>query len=145
VDTQEGEFVLADHERFLARNADSIVAFRATQTRAFEEEKDRWRASGEFDVRPEPPAPVAAEPTVVPDGALAVTAPFGATVTQVSSGAGDVVADGTKVLALEAMKMETSVAAPAAGEVVGVYVVPGQAVAPGQVLFAVRADEGATA
>ena len=42
--------------RFLADNADSIADFRAQQARAFGEEKERWRASGEFDVRDEPAA-----------------------------------------------------------------------------------------
>ena len=48
-ETVEGEFSIADYERFLTANADSIAEFRARQPAAFEEEKERWRASGEFD------------------------------------------------------------------------------------------------
>ncbi|WP_432495792.1 urea carboxylase [Kineococcus gypseus] len=139
-ETEEGEFSLAEHERFLEREAGSIEAFRATQAAAFAAEKERWHASGEFDVKPEPPAPAPAGPVRVPEGALAVTAPFGATVWQVSVGAGATVGDGERVMALEAMKMETAMTAPAAGEVVEVYVRPGEAVSAGQVLFAVRAE-----
>ena len=59
-ETEEGTFSLAEHERFLADNASSITAFREQQAAAFAAEKERWRASGEFDVRPEPaPAPAA--------------------------------------------------------------------------------------
>ncbi|RLV47576.1 urea carboxylase [Nocardioides mangrovicus] len=134
----EGSFALADHERFLAEHATSIEAFRATQAAAFEAEKQRWRASGEFDVRPEPaPTPVAAEPDL-PEGAVAVRAPFVATVWQVSARPGTSVTEGDPLISLEAMKMETPLRAPADADVVEVYVEPGAQVAPGQVLLAVR-------
>jgi urea carboxylase len=42
------------------------------------------------------------------------------------------------VLALEAMKMETAMTSPVDGEVVEVYVKPGEQVAPGQVLMAIK-------
>ncbi|MEW1959348.1 urea carboxylase [Kineococcus sp. NPDC059986] len=145
VDTEEGEFSLAEHEAFLAANADSIEAFRAQQSAAFEAEKDRWRASGEFDVRPEPAPAVAAGPVDLPAGAVGVEAPFAATVWQVSAAAGTAVGDGDRVLALEAMKMETAVTAPVEGELLEVYVKPGEAVTAGQVLFSVRPLEGVSA
>ena len=110
--------------------------FRTRQAAAFEAEKERWRAAGEFDRRDEP-VPLAAEEVVVPDGALAVTAPFTATVWQLAASPGDGLAEGDPILALEAMKMETKVAAPVAGRLVGLYVKPGEQVAPGQVLAAV--------
>jgi urea carboxylase len=138
-ETEDGTFALADHERFLADNADSIAAFRATQSAAFEAEKDRWRASGEFDRAAEPaPAPAAAA-VQVPEGATPVTAPFVSTVWQVSVEPGDRIEAGGRLLALEAMKMEAPVIAPHAGEVLAVYVRPGEQVAPGQVLAAVGA------
>ncbi|WP_035855560.1 urea carboxylase [Cryptosporangium arvum] len=137
-ETEDGTFGLAEHQRFLDANADSIAAFRATQAAAFAAEKDRWHASGEFDVRPEPPPAPTAAPVDVPEGSIAVTAPFGATVWQVSARPGDSVAGGDRILALEAMKMETPVIAPQDGEVVGIYVTPGDAVSAGQVLFAIR-------
>ena len=137
--TDNGEFALADHERFLADNADSIAAFRSGQAAAFEAEKDRWRASGEFDRAAEPGPVVAADAVELPDGATAVTAPFVSTVWQVSAEVGATVAAGDRILALEAMKMETPVIAPHDGRVLAVYVHPGEQVAPGQVLAAVGA------
>ena len=137
VETEEGTFALAEHEAFLADNADSIADFRAVQARAFGEEKQRWRASGEFDVRPEPaPSPAAVEPDL-PEGATAVRAPFVATVWQVSVEPGAAVSSGQQLLSLEAMKMETPMSAPTDGEVLEVYVKAGEQVAPGQVLMAV--------
>jgi len=139
VETEDGTFALAEHEEFLAAHATSIAAFRTTQAAAFAAEKDRWRASGEFDVKPEPPPPAAAAQVELPAGATAVRAPFSSTVWQVSAAAGDRVASGDRVLALEAMKMETAMTAPVSGEVLEVYVRPGQPVAPGQVLLAIGA------
>ena len=138
-ETVDGEFALADHEAFLAENADSIDAFRQTQAAAFSAEKERWRASGEFDVRPEPVPPASGGAADVPDGATAVTAPFVATVWQLSVDVGQRVTAGDRVLALEAMKMETPMTAPVDGEVLEIYVKAGEQVAPGQVLMAIGA------
>lgn len=46
---EETTFRLADHERFLAAEAPSIEAFRATQQAAFAAERAAWAAAGEFD------------------------------------------------------------------------------------------------
>jgi urea carboxylase len=137
-DTEDGVFALADHERFLADNAESIASFRESQSAAFEAEKARWRESGEFDVRPEPPAPVAGAPVDVPEGSTPVVAPFVSSVWQVSVEPGAQVRAGDRVLALEAMKMETAMTSPVDGEVVEVYVKAGEQVAPGQVLMAIK-------
>jgi urea carboxylase len=138
-ETEDGTFALADHERFLADNAGSIASFRATQAAAFAAEKDRWRASGEFDRAADPVPAAPAEAVRLPDGATAVTAPFVSTVWQVSAGVGDLVGAGDRILALEAMKMETPVTSPHGGRVLAVYVRPGEQVAPGQILAAVGA------
>ena len=136
--TEDGEFSIADHHAFLAANDASIRSFRDTQTRAFEEEKARWRLSGEFDVRDEPAVvETVAEP--VPPGATAVTAPFTSTVWRVDVRPGDDVAAGDAVLAVEAMKMESVVGAPVAGRVLDIRIKPGEQVAPGQVLAVIGA------
>ncbi|MFF7189441.1 urea carboxylase [Streptomyces sp. NPDC008222] len=137
--TEEGTFSIAEYNTFLATEADSIAAFRRRQSTAFEAEKQRWRAAGEFD-RHDDPEPVAASAAVtVPDGAVPVTAPFTATVWQIAAEPGATVASGDAILSLEAMKMESKVNAPAAGTLLEIYVKPGEQVAPGQILAAVRA------
>jgi urea carboxylase len=137
VETVEGEFSLREHEAFLAANADSIAEFRATQSAAFDAEKQRWRESGEFDHEPGP-EPVPSAEVTLPDGAVPVTAPFTATVWQLALEPGAAMVEGDAILSVEAMKMETKVGAPVAGRLVEVYVRPGEQVAPGQVLAAVR-------
>jgi urea carboxylase len=137
-ETTDGSFSIAEYNRFLADNSASIAEFRERQARAFGEEKERWRTSGEFDVRDEPAAAEAADVTV-PEGATAVYAPFTSTVWQIDIAIGDRVAAGQKLLAVEAMKMESMVHAPVDGHVLELYIKPGDQVAPGQILAAIGA------
>jgi urea carboxylase len=147
VDVTAGVFDYGEYTRFLAANAASVAAFRARQSAAFTAEKERWRASGELDraeldgAGHEPGAGAVGlggmgEAVRVPDGATPVTAPFIASVWQVDARPGMRVAKGDKLAALEAMKMETIVAAPHDGTVAEVYAAVGTEVAAGQVLLA---------
>lgn len=136
LDITAGEFSLAEHEQFLADNADSITAFRETQSAAFETERLAWEAAGEFDR-----AEAAAESAVVtpaevdvPDGGARVDAPFVANVWKVAVEVGDTVTKGEVLVVLEAMKMESPVLAGADGVVVAVPATPGTQVAPGDAL-----------
>ncbi|MDA1116850.1 MAG: ATP-grasp domain-containing protein [Proteobacteria bacterium] len=67
------------------------------------------------------------------DGRL--TAPMNARVVEVHAKAGDRIAAGGALVVLEAMKMEHTLAAPAALRVTGVYVAKGAQVAPGKLLM----------
>ncbi|TYB66751.1 urea carboxylase [Nonomuraea sp. PA05] len=136
IDAADGSFSLAEHERFLAANAASIAAFRATQAAAFEAERRAWEEAGEFTRAEQAAAVEIAAPAevVVPEGGARVDAPFVANVWKVEVAVGDVVGEGQTVVALEAMKMETYLAAPAAGVVVEVRAAAGTQVAPGDCL-----------
>ncbi|MFG2418435.1 5-oxoprolinase/urea amidolyase family protein [Streptomyces sp. NPDC048448] len=132
---EEGEFSLARYEDFLADHAESIARFRARQGAAFGAERDAWEAAGEF-ARADAataPAPAAAEVTV-PAGGRLVEAEFAASVWQVNVEPGDRVTAGQPLLALEAMKMESRVAAPADGVVRQVLTRPGAQVEAGTAL-----------
>lgn len=48
VDITDGVFALAEHDAFLAENADDIAATRATMEAARAEERQRWSDAGEF-------------------------------------------------------------------------------------------------
>ena len=141
VDVADGWFDYGSYSRFLSANAASITAFRARQSAAFAAEKERWRASGEFDrAEREPEADGLGEAVRVPAGATAVTAPFIASVWQVDARPGMRVTAGDKLASLEAMKMETVIAAPHDGTVAEVYTAVGTQVAAGQVLLALVPD-----
>ncbi|BCY10859.1 biotin carboxylase N-terminal domain-containing protein [Actinoplanes sp. L3-i22] len=137
----EGTFRLAEYQAFLDDNADSIASFRAKQAAAFGDERAAWAAAGEFDPRPEPPAPVAVGEVAVPAGGTLVEAPFVSSVWRVDVRPGDVVVAGQPLLALEAMKLETVVAAPRGGIVADVLVTPGAQVAPGNPLVVIVGEE----
>lgn len=147
LDVTESTFSLADHQRFLADNADSIALFKARQSRAFAAERDRWEASGEFDraARAAEADVVVPAQVVVPAGGTRVDAPFVANVWKVTVDVGDVVSAGDTVAVLEAMKMEAAMVAPADGIVHDVVVAPGQQVAPGDPLIVLSADRVASA
>ncbi|GAA2514729.1 urea carboxylase [Winogradskya humida] len=136
LDITEGTFSLADHETFLADNADSISAFRRTQATAFQAERTAWEAAGEFDRAEAAAATVVtdAPEVIVPPGGVRIDAPFVASVWKVSVAVGDVVAAGQPLVALEAMKMETNLVAPTAGVVTALPASPGAQVAPGDAL-----------
>ena len=48
VKIEESSFDIREYEKFLADNADSIEAFESKRKKAFEEEKERWIATGQF-------------------------------------------------------------------------------------------------
>ncbi|OBF46461.1 urea carboxylase [Mycolicibacterium monacense] len=142
VEITEGTFSLAEHERFLARNADSITEFRARQSAAFSAERAAWAAAGEFDRAERAQSRASADNAdlVLDDGAQRVDAPFSSNVWKVDVAVGERVAAGQSLLALEAMKMETVVTAPADGVVTHVLVEAGNQVEPGTPLVILGAE-----
>ncbi len=137
VEITEGTFDNAEYTRFLAREADSIAAFKSRQSAAFEQEKERWRESGEFDVAPEPESFAQPETVQVPEGCTAVGAPLTSNVWRIDVEPGQAVEAGQRLASVEAMKMEMEVNAPVAGLVREIYVTPGTQVGAAQVLMAI--------
>ena len=70
-----------------------------------------------------------------------VCAPMNGQVVKIPALLGDDVECGDIVLILEAMKMENEVTAAIAGKLTGLFVEPGETVAPGQKLFTIEAVE----
>ncbi len=81
------------------------------------------------------PAPAAApKPAAAPAGAGQVPSPLSGTVVTIDVAVGQVVAEGDRLVTLEAMKMHTIISAPGAGTVSAILVQPGNSVAEGQAL-----------
>ncbi|TQL66438.1 urea carboxylase [Nocardioides albertanoniae] len=137
-ETEEGTFSIKEYDRFLRANEESISAFRQRQSTAFDEERERWEANGEFDIGDRIGAHADPSQIEVPQGCVEVTAPFTSTVWKVVADLGARLAEDDPLMVVEAMKMEASVPVPVAGEVVEIYVKPGEQIAPGQVIAAVR-------
>ncbi len=136
-----GDFSMAEYEKFLAANEESITTFREQQSAAFEAERQAWVASGEFERAAQAVAVDAPrEDLVVPDGCEAVEAQFAANVFRIDVAGGDTVRAGQTMLAVEAMKMEAAVTAPFDAVVVAVLTKPGAEVRPGSALVILRPD-----
>jgi urea carboxylase len=129
---EEGTFSLGEYRRFLAREADSITAFKGQQQASFDAERERWKASGqdgslsELDVSP------AQDADAIPEGATAVGSPVPGSVWKVLVAEGDQVTEGQTLAVVESMKMEFPVLAPSAGTVLQVRCKEGSGVTAGQ-------------
>jgi urea carboxylase len=137
---EPSEFRLSDYRAFLADNASSIAEFEARRQTAFDEERDEWQRSGEFDrvanlAEVEQPQ---AEAIDLPDGADLVEAPFGGSVWKLLVKAGDAVEAGDTIAIIEAMKMECMVHSPGSGTVEALYVQERQSLQPGAPMMALR-------
>jgi urea carboxylase len=131
---EEGRFTLAEHERFVAQNADSIARFKAHQQRAFEAERRHWREQGldSYIADDAGNADVLVED--VPAGMTPVHAPTAASIWKIEVGIGARVVAGQTMMIVESMKMEIAIPAPASGVVRELRCQPGRAVKQGQIL-----------
>jgi urea carboxylase len=138
LDIEESALSLADHQRFLTEEAASIADFKARQQAAFDAERARWGESGELTriARAVVTEPRIGQARPLAEGAVGVSTPVHGVVARVAS-KGDAVGAGDAVLIVEAMKMETAVASPAAGTVTDVWCAVGEAVEPGGPLIVV--------
>jgi urea carboxylase len=134
-------FRLRDYRAMLAANAAEIAAFQARRQKAFDAEREAWRASGEFervealskeDVSDDS---VAAE---LPEGCEMIEAPLGGSVWRIDAKAGDRVEAEGIVAIVEAMKTECAVHAPVGGIIRAVYAREKQMIAPGAPMFAIE-------
>ncbi|MFC1403931.1 MULTISPECIES: 5-oxoprolinase/urea amidolyase family protein [Streptacidiphilus] len=136
VTMEEGEFALADHLRFLEDNAADIAAFRERQQTAFGAERQAWELAGEFDRAEQAQvAVVPAEEIVVPAGGRLIEAQFTACVWKVDVEPGQLVTAGQRLMAVEAMKMESVLTAPQDGLVERLLVRAGDQVEAGAPLL----------
>ena len=136
---EHSTFRLADYQAFLHDQAPDIAQFRERQRAAFIGERERWAAAGQpaYIAEAEAPATEAVAETL-PAGCHAIESHLAGNIWQVKVSPGQRVAANEIMVILEAMKMEISVSAPHALEVVEVRAQAGQPTAPGQILFVVK-------
>ncbi|MCP1602968.1 urea carboxylase [Pseudomonas citronellolis] len=129
---EHSELRLADYQAFLAREADSIEAFRAHQRAAFDAERQRWIASGQAHFESEEVAPELGEDAPLGAGQHAIESHVAGNLWQVQVSEGASVKAGDTLVILESMKMEIPLTAPRDGVVREVRVQPGSPVRAGQ-------------
>lgn len=131
---EEEIFDLAEYEAFLAREAESIAAFRMRQQAAFVEEVARWQAEGMATAALDDVPP----PAVAQIDGHAVCSDIQSSVWKILVEIGQSVEAGTPIVILEAMKTELQVTAPVAGKISAIHCRAGRQVAAGDVLLTIE-------
>ncbi len=129
---EDTELRLSDYQDFLAREAESIEAFRTQQRAAFDAERQRWIESGQAHFESEEVAADLGEDTPLGAGQHGIDSHIAGNLWQVSVAEGTRVEAGDVLVILESMKMEIPLTAPVAGVVREVRAQPGSPVRAGQ-------------
>ncbi|ATA26041.1 urea carboxylase [Brenneria goodwinii] len=134
---EHGELALADYLAFMAREADSIAAFRHRQRSAFDAERRRWEDAGQAHCDSEAQSTENDAGAPLLAGQCGVTSPIAGNLWQVQVETGARVAAGDVLVVLESMKMEIPIESPCAGIVREVRVQPGSPVSAGQCVIVI--------
>ncbi len=135
---EETTFNLAEYQRFLDSISVEAAEFKRHQKKSFDAERERWVAAGLLAVVEPPEMPDGNESATVPDGCEGVSSPVSASIFQIAVKKGQSVAEGEKLIVLDAMKTEIVVASHVAGEVEDIYCDLGALVNGGQLVVAIR-------
>ncbi len=129
---EHSELHLADYQAFLAREAESIAAFRSQQRAAFDAERQRWIDSGQAHFESAEVAADLGEDSPLGAGQHAIESHIAGNLWQVQVNVGSEVKSGDILVILESMKMEIPLTAPRDGVIKEVRVQPGSPVRAGQ-------------
>ncbi len=130
---EEGTFSFADYEAEMARNAESIGAFKQGQQAAFEAERKRWKDEGLDSFQVDEGAGPGLHGDI-PEGCFGVESAVPGNVWKLLVEEGQSVQAGDTLAIIESMKMEITVTAHAAGRVRDLRAGPGRNVKAGDVL-----------
>lgn len=112
---EETTFSLADYNRFLASEQESISVFKDRQQTAFNAERERWAASGQANFVGEEAASGDGMDTELPAGSEYLTAAVPGSVWKIVVQPGEAIEEGAVIAILESMKMEIPLTATSAG------------------------------
>jgi urea carboxylase len=138
---EEGEFSLGEYLEFLETNSESISAFKKVQQDSFDEERQRWEASGISAYITETlESDEESDFTQVPDGCEAIASFLSGNVWEISVKVGDRVSEGDTLVIIEAMKSEVMIESPVNGEVVEILCSKGDTVHTGNTLVILKTE-----
>jgi urea carboxylase len=129
---EETTFSLADYNKFLASEKDSITVFKDRQQAAFHAERERWAASGQADFVGEEAAASDGMGADLAPGSEYLTATVPGSVWKIVAQPGDALEESDVIAIFESMKMEISVTATHAGTLTEWLVAEGKPVNAGQ-------------
>jgi urea carboxylase len=124
-------FSFGDYKAFLARESDSIAAFKTRQQSAFEAERQRWHDDKIDEVDNSAESTPAAPADDIPEGHVAVYSEAPGSVWKVLAEEGSEIQAGDTLIIVESMKMEISIQSTSSGVVRKISVRPGQVVNAG--------------
>jgi urea carboxylase len=138
---EEGEFSLGDYLEFLETNSESISAFKKIQQGSFDEERQRWEASGiSAYVSETLETDDASDFAEVPVGCEAIASFLSGNVWDISVKVGDYVHEGDTLVVVEAMKSEVMIESPVNGEVIQILCTQGDTVHTGNTLVIIKTE-----
>jgi len=133
---EETKFNLKDYLGFLAENKQEIDDFTEQRDKAFDEELQRWIASGQINFESaQDLASSAGDEDELPEHCVAIESPVAGNVWKMLVKAGDDIEEGQPMVILESMKMEIEITAPHAGRVYAINRSEGSQVNAGQPLL----------
>lgn len=135
---EQTTFKLRDYRDYLAGNRTAIDAFTGRRERAFAEELQRWRDSGQLHFDSSPAENQNDGDTELPEGCIAIDSPVAGNIWKLLVQAGEPFKAGQSIAVLESMKMEIDVIAPVDGVVHSIKREAGDAVAAGQAVLIAR-------
>lgn len=139
VKIEESSFDILEYEKFLAENVESIEAFESRRKKAFEEEKERWIATGQFTFESHSAASAPVFEATLADGEEGVYSPVSGSLWKLTvDKVGTKVKAGETLAILESMKTEIPVIADEDFVVTQIFAKPASEVRSGQCLFAVK-------
>ncbi|TAA43695.1 urea carboxylase [Corallincola spongiicola] len=113
---EQTSFSLKGYKQFLADNSSEIDTFVTARDAAFDEELQRWEASGQINFESSQDLDVAeGSDDCMPDNCVPIDSHVAGSVWQMMVAEGDTVEAGQTLAILESMKMEIQVTAPIAG------------------------------
>jgi urea carboxylase len=129
---EETTFSLADYNRFLSEQQESIASFKLKQQTAFEAERERWRISGQAEYVGDEAATTDAHEAELEPGSHYLSAVVPGSVWKIVARPGETLNKGDTIAILESMKMEIPLVATQEGILTELLVAEGTPVAAGQ-------------
>ncbi len=130
---EQTTFSLNEYQAFLETHAGEIQTFTEARNKAFEEELERWVASGQINFESQQDL-AEHDSDGLPNG-TPVESPVAGSLWKLCVAEGDQVSEGQVVAILESMKMEIEITAPEAGKVIAIARDEGQQINAGQALM----------
>jgi urea carboxylase len=135
---EETTFNLAEYQKFLDSISTEAAAFKKHQKEAFNAERERWKTAGLMAVVEPPDAVEESATAAVAEGCEGVSSPVTASIFQIAVTRGQHIADGEKLIVLDAMKTEIVIPSHVTGIVEEIHCIPGALVNSGQLLVSIR-------